>query len=179
MTKIYRIDDVCPLLDGQIVEGFEEGDRLRVTRLYGRDIGPLEGGGYAYPATGLLFDMKNMVPIEETEREFLKDNPFGQYLSETRVRRKDLEVVITDYEHAATVAILEHWVEDGKYSGSNISHVKTRYSQNFFNSRKLLMDQVNEEVKKGDLDELIFVLRALKATEIEDARRWEMTASEG
>lgn len=106
--------------------------------------------------------------FEEELREYDAKNPNGAYLGETRVRRYSLEAVLVEYERSLTVTVLEHEHEDGKYNdtrGRDIVH--TRYTQNYLRDFDVVRAAVDLEVKKGDLEDLIFTLTELKEQELQ------------
>jgi hypothetical protein len=99
-------------------------------------------------------------------REFDSKNPNGKFVCESRHRRHDLEVVVAEYERCLTVSVLEHMHEEGKYNdvrGRDTVH--TRYTQSFKDRLDTVKTLIENEIRMGDLDDLIFHLRKLKEIE--------------
>lgn len=174
MGKLYVVKGMGRGFDGLIVEEGQIGtnpdvDLVCVTRIINHNA--IFGDRHvSFPVKdGCLFiDKGHLEAFEEPSREYDSKNPNGAYLSETRFRRHSLEAVLVEYERSLTVTILEHIHEDGKYNdtrGRDIVH--TRYTQNYLKDFGVVRAAVDLEVKKGDLEDLIFTLTELKEQELQ------------
>lgn len=121
---------------------------------------------FPVPTDCLYLSCEVLEPFTEELREYDSKNPNGRFICESRHRRHDLEVVIAEYERCLTVSVLEHQHEDGKYNdtrGRDIVH--TRYTQNFKDRLDTVKTLIENEIRMGDLDDLIFHLRKIKEIE--------------
>jgi hypothetical protein len=121
---------------------------------------------FPVPERCLFINEECLEPYDEELREYDSTNPNGKFVCESRHRRHELEVVVAEYERCLTVSVLEHLHEDGKYNdtrGRDIVH--TRYTQSFKDRLDTVKTLIENEIRMGDLDDLIFHLRKLKEIE--------------
>ena len=176
MSKLYVITGMGRGFDGLIVEA-ETGVWTQhapsqavhsILRIVNRNhVFGDRNLSFPVPPGTLFINTNNLEDFNEELQQFDSKNPNGKYLSETRFRRHSLEAVLVEYERSLTVTVLEHEHEDGKYNdtkGRDIVH--TRYTQNYLRDFDVVRAAVDLEVKKGDLDDLIFTLGELKEQEL-------------
>jgi hypothetical protein len=177
MSNLYVIKGMGRGFDGLVVEcetglGFDKDGVHRrlypITRIINHNaIFGDRNVSFPVPPNGLYIDSENLAPFNDELREFSSKNPNGAYLSETRFKRHSLEAVLVEYERLLTVTILETEHEDGKYNDTRGRDItKTRYTQNYLKDFDVVRAAVDLEVKKGDLDDLIFTLTELKEQEL-------------
>lgn len=172
MSNLYVISGMGRGFDGLVVEAFaaEHDGLYSVTRIINRNaVFGDRNVSFPVPQNCLFIATENLENYTEELREYDSKNPNGNYLSETRFRRHTLEAVVVEYDRSLTVTVLEHEHEDGKYNdtkGRDI--IKTRYTQNYLKDFGVVRAAVDLEVKKGDLDDLIFTLTELKEQELQN-----------
>lgn len=164
-AKRYVIAGVGPGFDGMVATGlpthapwFNPADFVDVSRFSNPNlvIGDREAG-VPVPEGSFLIAKKYLAEAKSDACEYASDNPFGAYRCETRVKSRDgIEVILVEHERATLATILEH----GKNGWS-----KTVYSQNFFGNSEEIVSVVRQAAAEGDLDQIVFALRALDALE--------------
>jgi hypothetical protein len=174
MGKLYVIDGMGRGFDGLVVEAGDvcvktdkQPEIVEIVKII-NDNQVFGDRNVSFPVSpGCLFvRVRNLKEYDFARKQFSSKNPLGAYQGETRVRRNELEAVIVEYSEAMTVAILEHEEEEGKYGRNGRAVVHTRYNQNYFAGFSSVKLAIDEEVKKGELDDLIFRLKELKKKEL-------------
>lgn len=156
----YRIKGLGRPLDGLIVTASDEdvdicGGVLKENMLYAvrlPNMADLDADEFCVWGDNLEES------VDKRERQV---NPNGEYRGDTRIKRYNLEAVLVEYKKLLTVTILEHEHEDGKYNSSGRDIVHTRYTQNYYKNIGAVKEAVEKAVMLGDLDDLIFDLKAL------------------
>ena len=156
--NFFLIQGLGPGLDGLVVQGLpSNGDYIDAIRLIDRDTVV----GDRHPSVqlekgSLLINNKNLVPTEDpTSRQYDSRNPHGQFVLEGNVRCGSIEVAYSQFERALAVTVLNR-VGDTK---------QTVYSENFLFDFDAVKKGIEAETEKGDLSELVFLLKSIKELE--------------
>jgi hypothetical protein len=169
MKSLYVIKGMGRGFDGLVVEAqaADHDGLYMVTRIINHNaIFGDRSVSFPVPSSRLYLSCECLEEYDEELREYDDKNPNGAYLGETRVRRHNLEAVLVEYERSMTVTVLEHVPNPPNMKG--LDKVHTRYTQNYLKDFGVIRAAVDLEVKKGDLDDLIFSLRELKEQELQN-----------
>lgn len=164
----YRVKDMGRGFDGLTVEGHfiamdfdgavAPGDALMVTKITNDHVVFGDRNvSFPVPREALYIHENFLERLEDEQREYSAEYPFGVEMFTYRLTKDRLEVVLTQYEGALSVTVLEKTVSA---PGS-----RTLYSQNYIKFLDLTRNKIHDLFTTHDIEDLVFELKALKTAE--------------
>ncbi len=159
MPEFYLVNGIGGGFDGLVVEAssLQEGSLVEVHRLINTNI--VIGDRHASTpvvAQSVYLSKKFLEPAEDpTGRQFDHQSPYGEFKLEGQMSCGNLQVSYSQFENALQVSVAE-------VEGENR---KTLFNQNFSKNFDQIKSVIEQTLKEGTGEDLIFKLRELKEAE--------------
>jgi len=160
MGKFYLVSGLGAGFDGLIIEGNKisvpEGlEVVEVEKILDRSIVTGDRNVVlSFPPGGLFIGCDHLDQVDDPGiMEFAYDNPYGKFLLEGRMDCGDLRVTYAQFEKAMTVTVLDTQAN------------RTVISENFSKDFDAVKAAIEDVLKNGGQEDLVFKLRELKEIE--------------
>lgn len=157
----YRVKDMGRGFDGLVVEGhfvaLSNDDILEVTKITNDHIVFGDRNvSFPVPFESLYIHENFLEKLEDEQREYSAEYPFGVEMWTYRLTREKLEVVLTQFERALSVTVREQF---------GTGTTRTLFSQNYVKFIDETRNKIHDLFLKNDMEDLVFELKELKALE--------------